>query len=824
MVVTILCFLFPTASFAVPANPSTTQLQQPNGSLLDVRIVGDEWNNRIETTDGFTVGKAPDGTWRHVLEYREGVPVLSDTLAEQAPPPGLNRHIHLDTESSANVLRQLPDGSSALPEAAPVGTFSGKVLFILAAFSNRSGTYSEASWGSFVSNNISDYFLKASYGKVSLTPASETSGQSNNGVIGWVNLGYNHPNTNNNTGAANQRITRDAIIAANPFIDYSSYDANSDGFVDSEELAIVIVVAGYERSYSANYTPAVWGHRWGIGSSVGVPNVDGVSVGGFHNGGGYAQFGEIHRRTAGDQHQATMGIMVHELGHLGFGLPDLYDTGGSSSGIGPLGLMGGGSWGRANGDSWAGQTPVLPSAWSKLKLGWVENLEGQGSERLTAAGSPGANPTNAVRKASTPVGTQYFLVENRQPLGYDRGLQRYLGTNFGGIAILHINDSKTNNRNDADRLVDFEEADGSGSPGSSSDLWFLGNATVFGDNTTPNSRLNVTNAPSNVVINNISASNVEMTAHFGATPVNDFNAANGSDLLLVHNTGWVATGMLNNSTLGAFDFLLQVDFSAGWVVTATGDFNGDKKSDVLLYNATTGQYRVIVVDGTNVISDTVVAVLDPSFNLSPFRMGDFDGDGRAEIMVHDPASGYTALLMFTAAGNLSLFDPVTQIDTAGNWTLKDTGDFNGDHKLDLLLYNTVSGESAIIEMNGSTAGPFTSIFTLAPATGWTLKDTGDFTGDGKADILIVNTSRTISVLEMNGAAFVSNYVPGVLQVGWEIVNAGFYNGDDKMDILINNTATGDLLTVIQDGAAITAINTVFSPGTSSGWAAHSGKP
>ncbi|NIN34446.1 MAG: hypothetical protein GTO60_04870, partial [Gammaproteobacteria bacterium] len=102
--------------------------------------------------------------------------------------------------------------------------------------------------------------------------------------------------------------------------------------------------------------------------------MDGVIVGDYHGGrGGYAQFGEIH-----SDHQATMGIMVHELGHLIFSLPDLYDTDGSSEGIGGFGVMAAGSWGKASTDTYSGQTPVLPCAWSRYNLGWIDGTESIG--------------------------------------------------------------------------------------------------------------------------------------------------------------------------------------------------------------------------------------------------------------------------------------------------------------------------------------------------------------------------------------------------------------------------------------------------------------
>ena len=58
----------------------------------------------------------------------------------------------------------------------------------------------------------------------------------------------------------------------------------------------------------------------------------------------YAQFGEWHcAGSLSSGHAATIGVMVHELGH-DIGLPDLYDTDDSSAGIGDWSVMASGSW------------------------------------------------------------------------------------------------------------------------------------------------------------------------------------------------------------------------------------------------------------------------------------------------------------------------------------------------------------------------------------------------------------------------------------------------------------------------------------------------
>ena len=61
-----------------------------------------------------------------------------------------------------------------------------------------------------------------------------------------------------------------------------------------------------------------------------------------------------------------IGVCAHELGHLLFGWPDLYDIDNSSSGLGEWCLMAGGSW-----NGYLGDIPAHPSAWCKADQGWV---------------------------------------------------------------------------------------------------------------------------------------------------------------------------------------------------------------------------------------------------------------------------------------------------------------------------------------------------------------------------------------------------------------------------------------------------------------------
>ena len=303
-------------------------------------------------------------------------------------------------------------------------------------------------------------------------------------------------NTGSVTSSANQLIVKNALIAADPYVNYASYDTNSDGYISINELHLVVVVAGYEAAYNTS-TPSIWAHRWSL-NDVTPPTLDGKILGEYSHNGGYAQFGEIH----GD-HPATIGIMAHELGH-DITWPDLYDTDGSSDGVGRWSIMGSGNWNYTD-STRPGNSPALPDAWLKWYQGWITPTTVSGT--LTNQAIPQAETNSTaflLRPNSGGVnwefgqysGTgEFFLVENRQLTGYDAGLPGC------GLLIWHIDESVTytNSANDNEYhpLVKLMQADGldqlmdgGGERGDPGDP-FPGSAnnTAFTYSSVPNSRL-----------------------------------------------------------------------------------------------------------------------------------------------------------------------------------------------------------------------------------------------------------------------------------------------------------------------------------------------
>jgi len=398
-----------------------------------------------------------------------------------------------------------------------------KVLVILIDFPDNQWSISSSQFDSLIygenQNSMRDYYTEVSHGKFTISQSSV--------IAQWVratrdysyyigdSFGIYPGNYPNNV----QGIVVAACSLADPVVNFSDFDEDSDGMVDA--LFIVHAGPGAEETGNPNY---VWSHKWQLSNTgSGCPGpyqADGVEID------VYSMEPERFETYSG---RITVGVFAHEFGHV-LGLPDLYDRDGSTVGIGLFGLMAAGSWGRPDQDSLPGSTPTHFCAWAKYQFGWLDNLvevARYGVPQREDLPVPAAvsNPL-AVRMLEDPNGAdweqyeggmgEYFLIENRYQTGFDRGLPG------NGLLILHVDDSRQHNDSEGHPLVGIMQADGDESfllpdLGEDSDLWK--NSTYgFGDTSKPNS-FDYDGNPTGVWVYDIGPAGSVITASFWVTPV-----------------------------------------------------------------------------------------------------------------------------------------------------------------------------------------------------------------------------------------------------------------------------------------------------------------
>lgn len=432
------------------AADGTLQIQLSDGRLLAVSAMGDAQNQWLQTEAGEALVRR-QGIWYHADTH--GPQVLSTGIPYVTELPQQPAEIPTSTGSDQHVLVGVNDGSShvAFSFASDQQSYDQPLLLLRVSFLDRKFEYPVQDFQQLMfaddqdeALSVKEYYLENSYQKFRIQPARERQGNFNDGIID-VQLNYNHPNFGGSYGSASKNLVRDALQQADPYIDYDAYDQNRDGLLSANELGVVVMVAGHENAYGGAGAPEprIWAHK----STVSSPTLDGMKFS-F-----YAMFGEKHHTRI-----ATIGIICHELGHLLFGLPDLYDRKGLTNGVGRWGLMGLGSWN--SGAGFSGSSPAHMLAWSKIRSGFLQPKDLQGDKTDIRMNSTSVTP-DAARIWLDPFRhSEHFLVEYRTRDNADQGLPGE------GLLITHADNwvgvGEYGAQNDVSehKLVDIEEADG----------------------------------------------------------------------------------------------------------------------------------------------------------------------------------------------------------------------------------------------------------------------------------------------------------------------------------------------------------------------------
>ena len=263
---------------------------------------------------------------------------------------------------------------------------------------------------------VNGFYQQASFGEFSLAPAPESGGVANNGVVGWLQLPYNHPDFGNDYDARETKLANDAVKAADPFVDYQSLRHEQERRAQPHRAArrgdrrrlrdVLRRRRGQLRPerVGSRGRPAPAGRqgRWRQGQPRRRDDVRRVDV----------------PVGAPPGQMSTIGLQVHELGH-DIGFPDLYDTDFSSSGLGDWSIMADGSYAAAP-NAFPGSTPTLPDAWSKSYQGWIMPQPVVGLVNGVPVPTSATSPT-AYRLRDNPHGVDWKFYE---PLRQGRVLPR----------------------------------------------------------------------------------------------------------------------------------------------------------------------------------------------------------------------------------------------------------------------------------------------------------------------------------------------------------------------------------------------------------------
>lgn len=407
LIIASLAFAFSLAVSAVPAKRGVYKLiKLSDGTEIKAELCGDEFLNYWQAADGR----------RFVKDNAANCYVTAD-LSAMAELATAKRALRIQ-DSPANSPARVTAGADHQPYE---GEKRG--LVILVQFSDLSfkdghdvtlynRILNEENFTSdlgFV-GSVHDYFSDQSNGVFNLSfdiagPVTLPNG--------YAYYGGDDENARNPNAKNIGEFVQSAIEAVDGDIDFSKYDWDNDGEVDQ----VFFLYAGRGQA-SGGGDDTIWPHEWKLTGALGnTLTCDGVTINTYACG----------CEMFSDTQIEGVGTFCHEFSHC-LGIPDMYDTYDSTNGN--YGMM---TWDVMDQGSYNGNTfiPAGYTGWERMYAGWKEPVE------LTEATS--VNDMKALENGgdiyivrNDANSDEYYLLENRQLVGWDAGLDGK------GLLIVHV--------------------------------------------------------------------------------------------------------------------------------------------------------------------------------------------------------------------------------------------------------------------------------------------------------------------------------------------------------------------------------------------------
>jgi len=464
--------IFITSSlYAVPANPAPVTITQPDGSVLTIRMRGDEFYHYKTSLDGYALIKNREGVLTYAQPDKNG-----ELISTKVKANNINRRSTTEKEFISKLapnlnftkqnLKRRSVRSSALKSnslARKSYPLRGgpKSLVILVNFSNLN--YKTATPQSSFTNLLNEAGYKTNGGTGS---AKDYFRDNSTGVfipefevVGPYtlpkNMGYYGNNDDDDNDSNPAQMIVDACTEADKAgLDFTQFDTDNDGVLDN----VFVYYAGHNEAENAPDS-TIWPHRWAV--QVGSNYTGTVASAAFDGKRviDYACTSEL--KNSSGSNMCGIGTFVHEFGHV-LGLPDYYATGGESHHtLSSWNVMDSGPYLNQ------GRTPPSYSAFDRFFLNWLIPIEIKKAQNITLEALNTSNKAYLVTQdgnhnlnGANPKPLEFFTLENRQKQGWDAYLPGH------GLLITRIfYNSSTWNDNELNNIatamgVDIMEADG----------------------------------------------------------------------------------------------------------------------------------------------------------------------------------------------------------------------------------------------------------------------------------------------------------------------------------------------------------------------------
>lgn len=375
------------------------QVVTTDGKSVKVELLGDERIRYARAADGtcYVLNKATG-------RYQE---VSSDSIVSNA------------AKRYASVSRRFAPAARRAEAASSIFSGNKRGLVILVEFPNKQFSMADPVALYRKITNAPDYHDNGFQGSVRDYFKAQSGGKFilDFDVAGPVMMSQPYDYYGNDGEKNISEMVKEACKGVQDSIDFSRYDWDGDG--EAEE--VFILYAGYgQNDYDTSNDSLIWPLMNKLEGDRKSLKINGTKINTYACSSELKYDGEI----------AGIGTFCHEFSHC-MGFPDIYDVQNKGSfAMDAWDLM---DYGNYNGD---GYLPAGYTAYEKMTCGWLSPVELGNDSVEVKDMKPLADGGQAYLIRHPQYANEYYLLENRQLVGFDKLLPG------SGVLITHVDYDK----------------------------------------------------------------------------------------------------------------------------------------------------------------------------------------------------------------------------------------------------------------------------------------------------------------------------------------------------------------------------------------------
>lgn len=180
------------------------------------------------------------------------------------------------------------------------------------------------------------------------------------------------------------------------------------------------------------------------------------------------------------------------------------------------------------------------------------------------------------------------------------------------------------------------------------------------------------------------------------------------------------------------------------VAIVSKDFNADGAPDLAVVNQTTGNVAILLGKGDGTFTEAPGSPIATGKSPAAITAADFDGDARPDLAVVNQADNTASIFLGRGDGSF-VAAPNPQIATGAGPAAVVSGDFNGDGRTDLIVADTSANSVSVFF--GVGAGNFSQAIALPTGSNPAALVTASFTKNGRSDLAAADSgSNQVTVI------------------------------------------------------------------------------